>query len=80
MPTLEEHIQQTRTLFADATAIIEDVHEVAVAGQASGLSPAEYLRHAAAIGETAARLDRLASAIAVLLQEGGQNEDPSGKA
>lgn len=60
--------KSVRHLFADATALIEDVHAVAVEGQAQGLSPDMVRVLVGNLCSGVRRLDRTAQRIIAVLE------------
>lgn len=61
--------KSVRHLFTDATALIEDMHAVAVEGQAQGLSPDIVRMLAGNLHSGVKRLDRTAQRIIAALGE-----------
>lgn len=61
--------KSVRRLFADATALIEDMHAVAVEGQAQGLSPDMVRVLTLNLRSGVKRLDRTAQRIIAALGE-----------
>lgn len=66
--------KSVRRLFADATALIEDMHAVAVEGQAQGLSPDMVRVLVANLRSGVRRLDAAAQRIITALTEGSGHD------
>ncbi len=65
-----------RRLFAEATALLEDAHEAAVAGQSERLDTARRRHHARTLEEAARTISALARASSAMLKVKGRPRSP----